>query len=251
MFHKDATIKIQEGALVVSDVHYAQHREEFFYFLEDIYSAKIETSQLLLMGDIFDLLFAPIDALIQRDAKLIALLNRLAQKIEIIYFEGNHDFCLAPLFSNIKVIPLSHQPLQVSANGATLYLAHGDYGLDSAYKIYTFIVRNPSVLKFLNLLNNITDNFLVKRLDNYLTQKDNCHKFEGFEEYITQKIERLELKQRATFIEGHHHQGKSVTIGEINYINLDAFACNQSYYSVKFSEELLTLSVNSFKHSKK
>jgi len=251
MFHKDENVTISEGSILVSDVHYTKDRDIFYYFLKDIYDGVIETKQLILLGDIFDALFAPIDSLVKRESKVIKLLNQLSQKIDIIYFEGNHDFCLKELFPSVKVIPLEQQPLQINSNNQLIYLAHGDYGLNLSYKIYTFLIRNRFVLNILNFVNKISLDFLVKKLDAYLQQKDNCHKFDGFEEYISNKINSLSIEKRATFIEGHHHQGKNINISEINYLNLDAFACNQRFYSVQFDEELLTLSVNSFRHSNK
>lgn len=250
MYHKDSSFRIEDGAIIVSDVHYdSENRADFFYFLEDIQSGKIKTKQLILLGDIFDLLFAPIDALVQRDKKMIKLLNCIAKKIEVIYFEGNHDFSLDPIFQNIWIIPLEEQPLETTANKQTLFLAHGDYGLSMSYKVYTAIIRNRVVLKFLNFLNKLGSNFIVNSLDRHLAKKDHCHKFENFELYIKRRIGLLDIKKESLFIEGHHHQGKNVDIGVIKYINLEAFACNQRFYSVQFCDENVTLSVHSFKHS--
>lgn len=251
MFHKKHSFKIKNGAIIVSDVHFdSKKRDAFFYFLEDIYSGAIETTQLILLGDIFDLLFAPIDALVKRDIKMIELLNRVAKKVEVIYFEGNHDFSLTSIFQNITIIPLQDQPVETTANNQTLFLAHGDYGLNISYRIYTAIIRNKVVLKCLNWINEFTSNFIVNKLDEHLAKKDHCHKFENFEAYIKDRISSLKIEKESLFIEGHHHQGQSVDIGQVKYNNLEAFACNQRFYSVQFCKEKLTLSVNSFKYSK-
>lgn len=250
MYHKSAPFKVKNGAIIVSDVHFnSEKRGAFFFFLEDINNSKINTKQLILLGDIFDLLFAPIDTLVQRDKKIIDLLNCLAKKIEVIYFEGNHDFCLDSIFENIRIIPLQEQPLETTANKQTIFLAHGDYGLDVGYKIYTTIIRNSMVLKFLNFLNKLGSNFIVNSLDRHLDKKDHCHKFDNFEAYIKRRIGLLHIKKESLFIEGHHHQGKSVDVAQIKYSNLEAFACNQRFYSVQFCDEKVTLSVNTFRHS--
>jgi len=251
MFHKQHTFKVEDGAVIVSDVHYdCKKRDDFFYFLKNIQSGEIKTQQLILLGDIFDLLFAPIDVLVQRDKKMIDLLNSVAQKIEVIYFEGNHDFCLTSIFQNIRIIPLQEQPVETIVNNKTLFLAHGDYGLDLGYKIYSSIIRNRSVLKFLNFINKLGSNFIVKILDKHLAKKDHCHKFENFEAYIKHRIGLLKIEKESLFIEGHHHQGRSIDINKVKYSNLEAFACNQRFYTVQFCDEKVTLRVHSFRYSK-
>jgi len=52
MYHK-----LQKGAILLADAHYPNHKkEEFVSFLEEIKTKKLFASQLILMGDIFDLL---------------------------------------------------------------------------------------------------------------------------------------------------------------------------------------------------
>jgi N-acetyl-gamma-glutamylphosphate reductase len=49
MFHK-----LQDGALLIADAHYPNHKkEQFLALLQDIKEGKIRAKQLILMGDIF------------------------------------------------------------------------------------------------------------------------------------------------------------------------------------------------------
>jgi len=87
-------VKIQEGALLIADSHYPHHGDSFFKLLQKLESEEIKIPQLFLMGDNFDLLFGHNDYIQTFSAEAIELLQKLSQKIEIHYFEGNHDFCL-------------------------------------------------------------------------------------------------------------------------------------------------------------
>jgi UDP-2,3-diacylglucosamine hydrolase len=68
MFHSD--IEIKEGAFVVSDAHYSHKRLELLEFFKDINSKKLQPTQLILMGDIFDALFGSITKTYQNNQEL-------------------------------------------------------------------------------------------------------------------------------------------------------------------------------------
>lgn len=71
---------------------------------------KISTPQLILMGDIFDLLIGEISATHEFAKPYIELLEELALKIEIIYLEGNHDFNLSCFFKRVKILTYKSSP---------------------------------------------------------------------------------------------------------------------------------------------
>ncbi len=50
-------IEIKENAIFIADSHYPHHGDAFFKTTSKIESEEIQTSQLFLMGDNFDLLF--------------------------------------------------------------------------------------------------------------------------------------------------------------------------------------------------
>ena len=99
-------IILQEGAILIADAHYSDKYPQFFTFLKALESGAIKTNQLILMGDMFELLFGVISQTKKDNAKEIALLNKLSESMEVIYFEGNHDFGLKKIFPKVLVIPL-------------------------------------------------------------------------------------------------------------------------------------------------
>lgn len=238
------SLKLKEGAFVISDAHYSHKRPEFLDFLKAIESKKLQPTQLILMGDIFDALFGSVSSTLQENQEAIKLIKDIALDIEIIYLEGNHDFNLKKVFSNIKVYTIEEQPITIEYNNKKILLAHGDIQSPLAYKIYTSLIRNPYILIVLNMLNTIFGNFITKALDKYLGKKDDCHEMYSFREYISR---RLENKYSCDyFIEGHFHQNKTIEYEKFMYINLGVFACNQRYFIVKSSKEVELLQEQTF-----
>ncbi len=232
------SFEIIEGAFVVSDAHYSHIRPDFLYFLKDIDSNKLQPTQLILMGDIFDTLFRQLPYTQQINREAINILNAISLKIEVFYLEGNHDFNLKKIFPKIIVYPLTVQPLSCRYKGKTILLAHGDFGTDLKYKIYTSIIRNPMVLTFLRVIDSMLGGYILKKLDIYLSKKDDCKEFRGFKEFIDKRLNnKFDCDY---FIEGHYHQNKIFNFENFIYINLGAFACNQRFFIVKSSQlELL------------
>jgi len=226
-----------EGAVVISDAHYSELRPQLLELIQAIHNRTVKATQLILMGDIFDLLFGPIKETHRRNETVINLINAISQTMEVYYFEGNHDFALQSLFPNVTIFPLSVQPVPFTFEGKKGYMAHGDFGEDFGYKLYTFLVRSKAVLYFLRMIDSLTNHALLKRLDAYLSKKEDCNDFTNFEAYVTKRLHAYEAKEIAYFIEGHFHQNSCFNITNFVYINLAAFACNQRYFIVQSKEE--------------
>ena len=230
----NSAIELLEGAFVVSDAHYSTLRPELLDFIKDIHSKKLQPTQLILMGDIFDTLFGGVPYTQERNAEIIKLLNEISFGIEVIYLEGNHDFNLKKIFPHVKVFPISQQPVKCLYNHKKILLAHGDIENDLGYRVYTSLIRNRAVLFFLAMLDYLSKHYILKRLDEYLSTKEDCKEFVGLEKFI---YERLVNKYTCDyFIEGHYHQNRTIEYEAFIYINLGVFACNQRYFIVKSSK---------------
>ena len=229
MSHKQ--VEILEGAFVISDAHYSHLRPELLSLIKDIHSKKILPTQLILMGDIFDALFGEVPYTHIVNKEMISLINEISREIDVVYLEGNHDFNLSSVFLNAKVIPLNQQPLICSYQGKKICLAHGDFDVSFSYNVYSSIIRNRLVLQLLKTMDSITNNIILKKLDNFLAKKDDCKEFIGFKDFIFKR--HLEQYKCDYFIEGHFHQIRSFSFRDCNYTNLAAFACNQRYFIVK------------------
>ena len=233
------SFRLQEGALLLGDAHYSHIRPQLLQLIEDIASKKILIPQLILMGDILDALFGDVSYTLQENETVVDLIEKISQDIEVIYLEGNHDFHLKKIFRSAKVFSIADQPVIGEYHDKRIALAHGDFDGNFSYKVYTATIRNPFVLKILNIIDKVVDNKIIKLVDNHLYKKDDCKEFIGFQSYIKKRnLQRFECDY---FIEGHYHQNKIVTFGEFTYINLAAFACNQRYFIVESLQDKVLL----------
>ncbi|MBQ6223824.1 MAG: metallophosphoesterase, partial [Campylobacter sp.] len=92
--------KIKSGAIFLSDAHANTNRANFRAFLQELNSLENENlpSQIFMLGDMFD--FLANTTYSQKFYEFeINLINEISKKCEIFYFEGNHDFNLAEIFS--------------------------------------------------------------------------------------------------------------------------------------------------------
>ncbi len=225
--------EIKAGAVLIADAHYSDIHPEFLDFLKAVESGVIVTPQLILMGDIFDLLFGYIPLTQQRNREAIALINTLCKRMEILYLEGNHDFQLQTIFPHIRVVPVEQQPLLCHYNNKKILLSHGDYRGTWSYRLYLFLIRSSPVLRLLNIIDRLTNNGIIKRLDSHLSRKNHCRTIPRFQEKIDACKELFEQDACDCIIEGHFHQNRTFHYETFHYINLAAFACNQRYFIVQ------------------
>ncbi|WP_024954976.1 UDP-2,3-diacylglucosamine diphosphatase [Sulfurospirillum arcachonense] len=229
-------LKINNGAIFIADAHEDENNEDFYNFLKQIDSKKIQASQLFLMGDMFDLLVGKVNYGVSKYKKYIELIEKISCSIEVIYYEGNHDFSLSTLFKNVKVIPIENQPTKaLLEDGTVVYLSHGDKYGDLIHKIYTKLIRSNGVLKVLNMIDMMTNNTISKNIENAQLKKHLCKKIENFEDIISAKLFHYKALKNSYILEGHYHQNYKFKRNDINYINLPSFACKQSYFIVECS----------------
>ncbi len=231
---------IQEGALFISDAHDNESRDGFYNFLRELEKRETLPSQLFLMGDMFELLVGNVTytKLLFKDT--IDILNSLSHKVEIFYFEGNHDFDLKTIFPNIKIFPIQVQPTLFRFKGKKLLLSHGDLNQGTGYSIYTGIVRNIIILKILNFIDTLTKNSISKKIISLHIDKDICYKIKDFKQIIKQKIQKYDigLSEIDFVCEGHHHQNREFVFENLKYKNFSSFACDKSYFKITFAEEI-------------
>ena len=220
-------LTIKENALFIADSHYPHHGDDFLQILQKLENEEIQTPQLFLMGDNFDLLFGYNEYIRTFSEEAIDLLQKLSKKIEIHYFEGNHDFCLSNIFTNMNVYSRNSQPIVFELNTKKVALSHGDkYETGFGYDLYCKLLRNKTTLTLLKPFEKMIINHRMKKL----SQKNICHSFDGFEKRIEAILENYQDVDLV--IEGHFHQSKIVG----KYISLPSQACQGLLAMVKEGE---------------
>ena len=216
--------EIKENALFIADAHYPHHGDEFLKLLQQLKAKELTPPQLFLMGDIFDLLFGYNEYIQNSSKEAITLLQELSQTLEIIYLEGNHDFCLKEVFPNIQVYSRKEQPIHYKLGKEDVYLAHGDkYTAGATFNLYSTILRTKSTL---TLLRPFEKQIIDHRI-NRLKIKNICGDFKRYAKRFD--AIRSHYPKNSLIIEGHFHQALQYK----NYISLPSLACQGEIGVVK------------------
>ncbi|MEF3192483.1 MAG: metallophosphoesterase [Campylobacterales bacterium] len=234
--------ELAKGAVLVADAHLNSSRPEFLRLLRRIASDEIVATQLWLMGDNFDLLIGGFEQLRHFYAEAIELINRLAKKIPVLIFEGNHDFLLHEFFPHALVVARAKQPLLTHCEGVAVALAHGDRDIGWGYELYTHTLRSPRFLKLADYLtlNRYGSGFLMGWLPR-LDRKKICRHFERFEAVAMSHLRATPEAQ--ILIEGHFHQNRTYEYQGRRYIGLPSLACGGLYGRVVVREGVLDVDI--------
>ena len=239
----------------MADAHENVNRDGFLKFLRAVDSKEIkEPPQIFLLGDIFDFLTGEGEYTQKFYAEHLRLINKISQKVEIFYFEGNHDFRLSNLFNKtrdfwdkgerlsfegVKAYDICAQPVKFrTISGEHVQIAHGDIFLPFIDKYALRFLRLRWFLKFMNALDKISDFKISKAILAKLTKKNLHYKISNFKELMNKHLQGFDA---SIVIEGHYHQGELFDIYDRFYINLPCFACEQSYFVVEYAQQKLNL----------
>ncbi len=134
-------------AYFVSDIHLKTEDgpkgQLFIKFLRELPS---DTTQLILLGDIFDLWVADHDYFVQKFPNIIKeIRNLILRKVEVHYFEGNHDLHLKKFWQEKLKVQVHHNHFIFKWPGITVRAEHGDLmnPNDTGYLFLRKFLRNP------------------------------------------------------------------------------------------------------------
>jgi len=218
-------LSIKNDSVFVADSHYNEKKGQFLIFLEKLKNKEIKTSQLFLMGDMFDFISSESKYFIKKNKKLIDIINELSKNIEIIYLEGNHDYNMQALFPNILVVKRENQPLEAKYKDEKVQISHGDIFTPWHYNLYCKIIRNHPLLVFLNLMD--IKHFISKKIYYSLIKKEICYKMKDFDSFAQKRLKNYGAN---IVIEGHFHQGKIYRSKKQLYVNIPSLCCENRYF---------------------
>ena len=187
-------LKIRDDAIFIADSHTQKNRDGLIFWLENLREIP---SQIFLLGDIANMLVGGVKSSLAENERLLLCLKNLAQKTQIFYFEGNHDFNVSAAFeagfaldwearftanlgaganlktdANLIVVKRASQPLLADFAGKAVLLAHGDLFLDLRYEIYIKILTSRFALKCLAWLDCATFGALYRALQKRIAAKE-------------------------------------------------------------------------------
>ena len=232
-------MRLNDDAIFIADSHTQKNRDALIYKLNNLkmIMPKIP-SQIVLLGDIANLLVGGIKSSEKENEELIKCIKNI--KSQIIYFEGNHDFNLSKIFDcdNITTISRASQPIIMQYKNKKILLAHGDIFLNKQYELYINTITSNKVITFLNYIDFISKNIIFDFIQKKIKAK--IIKYPNNEDYIIQNriskyktyIKLLDTKIDM-IIEGHFHIGKIINDKDFVYVAMPSFYHNAKIFDLK------------------
>lgn len=224
-------LKLNSDAIFIADAHFNPINAT--NLLDYLHSLITLPSQIILMGDIAQILLGNLKSSIKSNRHLLLGLDNLEQRgAQVIWLEGNHDFFLSSIkkFNLLKkalFIPRKQQPLLAMHQEKIYALAHGDLFLNRSYMLYiNILTKIPKIFQCIDYLSagEIYEDF-EEKLQHKAITKHSCHFFEFaskrielYQKYIKTPIQGI--------IEGHFHIGKKLELYGTTYVALPSFYFN-------------------------
>lgn len=134
--------------VLIADIHLEESQPQITAnFLQFLESLAPETTQLYLLGDIFNVWVGD-DAMTPYHHQIAQALKAVSNKgIEVFIMHGNRDFALGQTFCQLAGCTLLPDPYVFSPFGQRLILSHGDLlcTADKGYQRLRKVFRNPFV----------------------------------------------------------------------------------------------------------
>lgn len=214
----------------ISDIHLKSANERsgkiLLRFLHSLQAEDVHSTQLFLLGDIFDLWVGDHEVFQKQFEPIILELQKLKNAgMQIFFFEGNHDLHIENFFTKVLGIPVYTSAQIFDLNGLKVQIEHGDeMNLeDLAYlRLRAFLRSRP--LKFFG--QNLPGRFwsFVGRKASQTSRKFSSQYREDKEKQIRQVIRQHARRLQAqnpninAVISGHMHVWDDYSVEEAGQI---------------------------------
>jgi UDP-2,3-diacylglucosamine hydrolase len=130
----------------ISDAHLRNEKDENYGILSDFLKGLAgNTETLFILGDLFEFWIGYPQVPFRHYLPILEHLRLLREAgIEIVYFEGNHDFHMGTFFEQTLNARIYSGPAVIDLDGKKVYLCHGDQVNDGdyGYRILRFCLHN-------------------------------------------------------------------------------------------------------------
>jgi UDP-2,3-diacylglucosamine pyrophosphatase LpxH len=209
-------------ALVISDTHLGSDNcqaKQLVHFLEAVRRGDLRTDRLILNGDVFDSM--DFRRLRKPHWKVLSLLRKLSDQIEIVWLIGNHDGP-AEYISHLLGLTVRDE-VTVKSGGRSVLLLHG-HRFDDFLERYPLTTRiADGVYRFLQWVDK---SHTIAR-----TAKHNSKMFLRCARKVQdQAVEYADRRGCDAVCCGHTHHPVAVTEGPVHYFNSGCWTERPCHY---------------------
>lgn len=242
-------------ALFVSDIHISSSADPkcsaFLRFLEQ--AENLETEDLFLVGDIFDLWIADRDYFLQTYASVVEKLKSLRDNgMRIHYFEGNHDLDLVVFWQDQLGFTVHDCAAGFNIGKLRVRVEHGDQmdPSDRGYLFLRWFLRTPLLRWLGRHLPNSWIKFIGERASrasrDYTSNAKSVTEAQVKEKIETHALKAFQLSPFDLMISGHVHVADDRVIqkGVVKFrsVNLGTWLKQPLVFQIKDTEaQLLAL----------
>ncbi len=244
--------KKQSIIYFVSDAHlgipnYKQSLEREKKLVAFLEAARLDATEIFLLGDIFDFWFEYKTVVPKGFVRLLGKIAEITDSgIPVHYFTGNHDMWIFDYFSKELGVIMHKKPLEYEIDGKLFLIAHGDglgpgdYGYKTIKAVFSSRLSQKMFSWFHPGFGTRLALFFSKRSRLANGKKDEIFLGEEKERLIQYCKEKLKEKPFEYFIFGHRHLPLDIPVGaNARYINTGEWV--QSFSYAVYDGEKVTL----------
>lgn len=152
----------------IADAHLKCETDENYRNLLDFLSELPgNTDTLFILGDLFEFWIGYPEVRFTHYLPVLEQLRRLRETgVEIIYFEGNHDFHMGPFFEDTLKARIFGGPAIFDLDGKKVYLCHGDQinRADYGYRLLRSLLHNRMTRAIIPLVPPAAASYIAERM---------------------------------------------------------------------------------------
>jgi UDP-2,3-diacylglucosamine pyrophosphatase LpxH len=209
-------------AIIISDIHLGSENcqaKALTHFLEEILAGRRPTARLILNGDVFDSI--DFRRLKKSHWKVLSLLRKLSDKIDIIWLVGNHDGT-AEIVSHLLGVRVEDEYV-LTSGGRRLMVLHG-------HTFDEFIDSHP----FLTWVGDVIYALLQKIDPSHAVAKMAKHNSKAFlrnsQKIRAKSVEHARKHGCDAACCGHTHHALAVEDGSVHYYNSGCWTEKPCHY---------------------
>ncbi len=191
------------NTLVIADLHLRRNDSRKDIIIDFLRNIATKFDRMIILGDFFEFWYGFDNFIIPDYKPILSEFAKLTEdNTEIIYIEGNHDFCLGNHIKQLGII-VKEEKYEFMINNKKFIAVHGDtvnIKNDKFYKILRKFLRSRFT-KF--LMNTVPPNIILKIADK---SSQTSRKYLFKEHNLKQIIDSFkEKKNYDLVISGHFH----------------------------------------------